>query len=213
MDYADRSCFIRTGYVVRIGLLGLACLVVASCSESVGPKGFAAPYFDEAWPGQWADVGRDCPVNAPAYDIPADARGSLPPGGFDGIWADLARRAPGGWGGVFLVDGVFTMYMLDPSQKQAALNFLRSEDFPIPIPNSVVVRQGRWDFAQMFDWARYLRSSVYHGVEGVWFADIQEARNRLEYGVVDEPTRRRVEEVLTALEVPCFLVALHGPGD
>lgn len=46
------------------------------------------------------------------------------------------------------------------------------------------------------------------GVEGTYLADIQEARNRLEYGVADDAARAEVEQVLTQLGVPCFLVAI-----
>lgn len=138
------------------------------------------------------------------------ARDSLPPAGGDlnADWADLARRAPGGWGGYFLDDGEPTMYMLDTSQVDAAVAVLRAEGLPIDSP--VVARQGRWDFAQLYDWYRYLNRFIW-AVDGVSSSDIQEARNRLEYGVIDDATWARVEHVLGDLDVdvPCFLVALE----
>ncbi|MQA90186.1 MAG: hypothetical protein GEU90_08120 [Gemmatimonas sp.] len=73
---------------------------------------------------------------------------------------------------------------------------------------SVAVKQGRWDFAQLYDWYRYLNQHLWP-VEGLSFSDIQEARNRLEYGAIDEPTRVEVENILADLDVPCFLVAIE----
>ena len=181
----------------------LALQLLGACSSSLGPD-------DDASGAQWAYLGRDCANDAPATLLPEAARDSLPPPGRNS-WADLARRAPGGWGGYFLDDGVPTMYMLDTSQVEAAAAFLRAEG--LPIASSVVARQGRWDFAQLTDWYRYLNRFIW-AVDGWSFSDIQEARNRLEYGVIDEVTWARVEQVLADLEfdVPCFLVALKVSG-
>jgi hypothetical protein len=155
----------------------------------------------------WADLGRECAPDAPVWTVSAAALDSTPVLFRDTnfAWADIARRAPGGWGGYFVDRGMGTAYFVDPSQREAANAFFRSEG--IHIPSAQVAKQGRWDFAQMYDWYRYLRRHVW--VPGTSFSDIQEARNRLEYGAIDEPTRVRMEEVLAALEIPCFLVAIE----
>jgi hypothetical protein len=182
--------------------------ILAACSAPAGPE---TPGDGQASQARWADLGRDCPANTAAPSLSAAARDSLPSPGWDlnAQWAAIALRAPGGWGGYFIDDGVPTIYLLDPSQAQSAAAFLRTEG--IPVPSSVAARQGRWGFAQLFDWYRYLNRYIWT-VEGVSSSDIQEARNRLEYGVIDEPTRVRVEQVLSVLDIPCFLVALEIRG-
>jgi len=72
----------------------------------------------------------------------------------------------------------------------------------------VRVKKGRWDFAQLHAWYRYLAPHIWGG-DGLSFSDIQEARNRLEYGVIDEASRRRLEQTVAALGVPCFLIAIE----
>jgi hypothetical protein len=111
-----------------------------------------------------------------------------------------------GWGGFFLENGVPTIYLIDAALKEAAIAVLATEGFPLS--SSARVKQGRWDFAQLYDWYRYLALHI-SAVDGMSFSDIQEARNRIEYGVIDEPTRVRLEKTLAALEVPCFLVAIE----
>jgi hypothetical protein len=159
----------------------------------------------------WADVGRACPIEAPAPSLSDAARDSIPFSRFlpEEDWAGVARRTPGGWGGIFLVDGQPTIYLKDPSQREVAVASLATQSSWFPL-DSVVVRQGRWDFAQLNDWYRYLSPQL--SAVAVTFTDIQEARNRIEYGVVDEAARAQLEEILTDLDVPCFLVAIEIRG-
>lgn len=121
-------------------------------------------------------------------------------------WAAIARRTRGGWGGYFIDDGTPTLYLLEPSKLEEAAEALRAEG--IPVASTVVVKQGRWDFTELYDWYRYLNPHLW-AVEGVVSSDIQESRNRLEYGVIDEPTRVKMEKILAGLDVPCFLVAIE----
>lgn len=116
--------------------------------------------------------------------------------------------APYSWrlSGYFIDDGTPTLYLLEPSKLEEAAEALRAEG--IPVPSTVVVKQGRWDFAQLYEWYRHLNPHLW-AVEGVVSSDIQESRNRLEYGVIDEPTRVKMEKILAGLDVPCFLVAIE----
>lgn len=184
-------------------LLPLAIILFA-CSDG-DPTG---PEAADVSRPRWAKLGRSCASDAPAPSLPESARGSLPPPGMDlnAEWAAIARRTPGGLGGYFIEDGRPTLYLLDPSKVEDAAKALRAEG--IPLPRSVAVKQGRWDFAQLYDWYRYLNRHLW-AVEGVSFSDIQEARNRLEYGAIDEPTRVKMENILADLDVPCFLVAIE----
>jgi hypothetical protein len=111
---------------------------------------------------------------------------------------------PGGWGGFFLENGVPTIYLVVPARKDAAVAVLRTEG--LPVTSSTRVKQGRWDFAQLYDWYRYLLPHI--RVEGLSTGDIQESRNRLEFGVIDEAARARLERTLAGLGVPCFLIAI-----
>jgi hypothetical protein len=98
---------------------------------------------------------------------------------------------------------------VDPARREEAIEALRSEG--IPASTSTVVKQGRWDFAQLYDWYRFLAAGAL-ALEGVTFTDIQESRNRLEIGAVDEEARGRLEQMLSALDLPCFLVATEIRG-
>jgi hypothetical protein len=185
------------GRVVRAGVIA-ALVALAACSLFTGPE------VDDL---RWADLGIACSADAPAIPLSAVRRDSLPPAedNLNGQWADLALHAPGGWGGYFIGGAGPTIYLVDTTQLLAAAAFLRSEG--LDIPSSVVARQGRWDFAQLYDWFRYLRPFLF-ALEGTSVADINEATNRLEYGVVDEATRTSMEGVLIGLGVPCYLVAI-----
>lgn len=180
--------------------------LIAACSDMLEPGPEA--HGEETL--RWADLGRSCPADAPATLISPAARALLPEpnieGHYDATMAALALLVPGGWGGFFYEDGVPTMYMVDSSRTDEAAELLRTEG--VPIPPSVISRQGRWDFAQMYDWYRHLNDST-QVVEGVSSSDIQEARNRIEYGVVDEDVRGQLEAVLGELEIPCYLVAIE----
>jgi len=186
-----------------IGILGIA--IAQGCS---GPTG---PGTDQQPEPRWASLGRACSADAPAPSLSVAARDSLPPApsaewDLNARWAALAADVPGGWGGFFLEKGAPTIYLVDPAEKDAAVPVLAAAGFPVT--SSVRVKKGRWDFAQLYDWYRYLAPHIWGG-DGLSFSDIQEARNRLEYGVIDEASRRRLEQTLAALDVPCFLIAIE----
>lgn len=185
-----------------VAIVGLA--IAAGCGAPSAPT-----TLPESEP-RWASLGRACTADAPAASLSADARESVAPRSpewdVNARWAALAGRVPGGWGGFFLEDGVPTIYLVDPALKETAIAVLAAEGFPLG--STTRVKQGRWDFAQLYDWYRYLapHTSV---ADGMSFSDIQEARNRIEYGVIDEGARTRLEEILARLDLPCFLVAIQ----
>lgn len=185
-----------------IAVLGIA--VAAGCGTP------SAPSTDPASEPRWAALGKACADDAPAPSLSAEAREALAPrsqeGDVNARWAALASRVPGGWGGFFLEDGVPTIYLTNPALKESAIAVLATEGFPLS--SSAHVKLGRWDFAQLYDWYRYLAPHT-SAVDGLSFSDIQEARNRIEYGVVDEAARVRLEQTLAALDLPCFLVAIE----
>jgi hypothetical protein len=127
----------------------------------------------------------------------------------DGRWARIARVVPGGWGGgLFLADGVPTMYLTDPSRRSevvAALN-QRGVDGRTLGPD-VHVRKGRWSFAQLYDWYRYLNQRI--GNVSISGTDIDQAHNRLLFAVTSESAKLVLEARLSTLAIPCYLVAVE----
>jgi hypothetical protein len=186
------------------GILGIA--IVCGCSNTTEPR------TDAPSGPRWASLGRVCDVNDPAQSLSAAARDSLPPdlspeSSPNVRWAELARRVPGGWGGFFAEDGVPTIFLVDTTLREEALAVLATEPF-LPVTPDTRVKQGRWDFAQLYEWYRYLGPHIWP-LEGWRSSDVDEAHNRLLYGVADEAARARAEQRLAALGVPCFLVAIQ----
>jgi len=126
----------------------------------------------------------------------------------DDQWADLAREVPGGWSGVFLVSGRPTVYLVRPEQREEALAALYIAGVGLPLFDirSAEVRQGRWDFAQLYDWYRYINVRI-GTVNGLYFTDIDEERNRLVYGV-DSTAKGELDAFVATLNLPCDLVVI-----
>jgi len=140
-----------------------------------------------------------------------DASLRLPPptsATVDDQWADLAREVPGGWGGVLLVSGRPTVYLVHTERREAALAALYAAGVGLPLFDirTADVRQGRWDFAQLYDWYRYINVRV-GTVNGVYSTDIDEERNRLVYEV-DSTAKAEVEALVATLNLPCDLVVI-----
>jgi len=127
----------------------------------------------------------------------------------DDQWAALARQVPGGWGG-FLLDsaGRPTVYLVHPDRRQEALAALYADGVGLPLYDirTSQVWQGRWDFAQLYDWYRYINVRAWT-VAGLYWTDIDEARNRLAYGV-DTTAKADFESLLATLDLPCDLVTV-----
>ena len=126
----------------------------------------------------------------------------------DDEWADVARQVPGGWGGFTTKNGHPAMYLVDTTKFSEAVAALRETDlFGHQDYSGYSVRRGLWDFAQLYDWKRYI---VLHGVwpDGIMSATINEGANRLVYGVHPEKAHG-VEEFFTSLHLPCDLVVLE----
>jgi len=168
---------------------------------------------------RWARLGSSCPADAPAVELPAALRDSL--GGpvpesratIDDRWAEAARELPGGFAGKML-EGGLVVFLVDTTQRDAALAALAARGgLEGRDPKRVRVRKVRWNFAQLYDWYRYLGPHVWSD-SAVVTSDIDEAENRITYGVMGESGRRRLERRLAALRprLPCFLVAVEVVG-
>lgn len=130
----------------------------------------------------------------------------------DDQWAAIARQVPGGWGGVWLVDAQPTIFLVHPDRRDEAVAALYA--FGVGQPGfdvrSAAVLQGRWDFAQLYDWYRYINQQAWT-VSGLHVTDIDEVQNRLYYGV-DSGAVRQFESFLQALDLPCDLVTVEATG-
>jgi hypothetical protein len=170
--------------------------------------------------GSWANVGKVCTKNSPIAEIPSSARDSLGdpfgnPGKHNDPWekrAEISRRIPGGWGGVTRKENGFGTRLLfvDTTQRVRALEALAAAGSPFS-PDTPV-KQGRWTYAQIYDWFRYIHTHLRHVAVTMWTLD--EANNRILYGVENEAAAREFDRQLATMNTPCFLVArdLMGPA-
>ena len=158
-----------------------------------------------------ADIGKTCTAESPAFALTGARLDSVPNarrGGSDGLWYDAARELPGGIGGIFLDHGNYYVWLVDTTKKAEAFAGLAAKGFGGLFPfDKAVALKARWDFAQLSEWFAYVVPRALEG-ENVRSLDIQEAHNRLEFGVADENARRAVEAKLKGLDIPCNLVAL-----
>ena len=170
-----------------------AALVVTACSDS--------PNCDPSAPG---------PSLNPRLVVP----GPIPPVTIDDQWAAIARTVPGGWGGMFLVSGTPTIYLVDPSKRSEAVAALYAAGVGRPsydVRQAQVLR-GRWDFGQLYDWYNYINSVAFARVPGLASTDIDEKQNRLVYGMVDDNSKSQLQALFQSLGVPCELAVVNVTG-
>lgn len=176
----------------------LAALSV-SCSPATGPTATDVS-------GRAARV-RDC--NGPALSLSAALAAELPPPGrivtHDDDLAQLSRRAPGGFAGVLLDDGKPVILLVDTTAAAAAKAGVASYYSEFDVAGAEV-REARWTFAQLYDWYRYVNQTIFQDAHGLTSTDIDDASNRIRYGVIDDAARTRILEVLAGLALPCDLV-------
>jgi hypothetical protein len=202
----------RTSIFVTSAALVLVTAI--ACADATSPIPFALPVPAGANDAEWADIGRTCGITSPAWLLSGERADSLPAVGafpnLDGKLAAAARVVPGGFGGLWVQDNVLTFYLVDTTEHAAAASALSSSGLTAGEWNWSVtnVLPGRWDFAQLYDWYRYLDQHVWT-VPGMALSDIDEAKNRIHYGVADAQSRAALEALLKKLDVPCYLVAIQ----
>lgn len=187
-------------------------LVLASTLAGCGGELTAPENADWIWEHPY--LGAPCDLGSPGPDLSPLRHDSLPGPGphatIDDRHAEIARQVPGGWGGSFVRDGRMHIYLVHPELASEALPKLSALGAPGGLHPAIL--QGRWDFAQLHDWYRYLQLRGIW-IEGVYRSDIQEAANRIEYGVTPAALPEFADR-LTALGVPCGLVRAHvGEND
>ena len=186
-------------FLIGIGFVGLG----ACSNEPTSPEPFVDPTL------RWAELSKACTSDDVAVSLSDDRKASTPPRtaflNEDDKSADVARAIPGGWGGpAFFRNGVYYMYLVEPNQRDAAVAALISRGIAV---SGTQFLKGRWDFGQLYDWYRYLGPNALQSV--LWSSShIDEAENRLEYTVINETERSKLESFLSSLDVPCYLVAI-----
>lgn len=192
--------------------------LAAGCSQLFAPDARDLSVPEESEP-TWVALSKPCPADAPAYGVPAGLLATPPsdrPQSPDDRWAALARRVPGGLGGIFYEDGQLVMVLVDPAQREQAIAALEQLLDPMrdarlldELPTTRV-KQGRWDFGQLHDWYAFLHQAPLPA--GQTFSEITVRQNRITFGVKDEETRQKATQVLDGLDIPCYLVALQIRG-
>jgi hypothetical protein len=135
---------------------------------------------------------------------------------------------PGGFGGLFIDYDLATeprterpletrpvvVFLVDTTQRDAALRALESSSRPGRLPLNVVgarTRPARWSFAELYDWYELILTSL-GGREGITTTDIDEKENRIVFGVENASAREQLERQLARLQLPCFLVGIRIVG-
>lgn len=100
------------------------------------------------------------------------------------------------------------VFLTDTTKKAEALAALAAKNLFGGNLGNARVRAARWNFTQLAEWFRYFQISVEFS-PGMTSADIDEAKNRITYGVRDSSARASVEALLSKLDVPCYLVGVE----
>jgi hypothetical protein len=129
----------------------------------------------------------------------------------DDEWARLAKTTPGGFAGVFYDAGKPVIMLTDPTQalaaKEAVAQSLASMFLNFDL-HKAEVRQARWDFAKLVDWFNYVSPTVWR-TPGSTMGDKDEVLNRVNFGMADSAGIPRLMDALSALALPCDLIAIQ----
>lgn len=154
---------------------------------------------------------QSCDSDLPGPSLSGDKLDLLPaePTGFltgDDKQAQIAREVPGGWGGMFFAEGRPTIYLVNPDARDAAVAVLQ-EKIPSFSFATADIWQARWDFAQLYDWYRYIGATIGRP-DGVLTSDIDEKQNRLVYGIRADALDS-VRVLFELADLPCELVVFE----
>src|SRR5207247_9490692 len=98
------------------------------------------------------------------------------------------------------VDGRLAVYLLDTSQVSAARSAIETVFGPSLTAGGVRAVQGQYTVSQLKAWTERA-SAVVLDVPGVTMVDLNEAKNRVTIGVVDESRTQNGKDVLSALRI------------
>jgi hypothetical protein len=161
----------------------LACtIVVGACTETGRPTGLPE--------------GASLSVGAVAADPAPDQMA-------------VAAAVPG-FGGYFIdPDGSPTVYLTNvlarPAAEAALAGFLADRGWTA---SDLRVRQGAYGYAQLDAWYRQARPGAF-GVSGIILGDVDEARNRIRFGVASGAAAAAVQAVVAAAGIPASAVTIE----
>jgi hypothetical protein len=112
-------------------------------------------------------------------------------------------QAVTGFGGYFLDEtGAPTVYLTDPGRRaeaeQALTAFLADREFTAA---DLRVRPAAYEYAQLDAWYRQARPDAFR-VAGMILGDVDEARNRIRFGVANAAAATAVQSVIAQLSIP-----------
>jgi hypothetical protein len=140
-------------------------------------------------------VAPDVPTDPQGANVPAHAQGSPPDR------ATLARAVPA-FGGIFIEDGVPTIYLTDddarPGAERALSAWLAQEGYS---PAQLRVLQGRFAYSDLQAWFEAASREVFAD-GGVVLADLHEGTNSVLIGVEDQGAAARVRATALRAGVP-----------
>ena len=125
--------------------------------------------------------------------------------------AKIARAHEGGFGGYFFEGGVAYVYMLDPTQVEAAESaFREAHEGGRRLVNRVVPIQGQYAFSDLVRWFGLLDNAV--AEEGIWIrtSAVMEIQNRVVLGMDDISQADQVRQLMEDLDIPPRAVVLHA---
>ena len=202
---------------------GRAILIVTAVSgcghHHVNPP--AAPYIDRA---VWVQPTSGCNDSSAKRLPPFRVSDTITRSGADKDLQErtawLARRVPGGlaFGRVFDDSHHPIIRLTDPTRKLAALATLDSLDprrgrSRLANADSIRAVRVRWDFAELYDWMKYLQSSF--GEAGripINGSGIDTQNDRIEFDVETRESLPVLVNWLLKKGVPCGLVAIRVTG-
>lgn len=193
-----------------VGLSGFVVAFAVSACASGDPDGILGPLGLETDSPKFS-----CIANSRTMRLPADLRATLPAYGFrtpDDAFVAVANSAPGGFAGIFYEDDHFVLTFVDPATAErsraeiAAILASHRIGGPGFDAQTAEIRGARWTFAELDEWYRYIGPKVFTTESGVSSSDIDERANTIAFGVIDEPSRARLEANLASLNVSCNLV-------
>lgn len=119
-------------------------------------------------------------------------------------------QAVAGFGGYFLdADGAPTVYLTDASRRadaeQALAGFLADRGFTA---SDLRVRQGAYPYTQLEGWYRAARPHAF-GIAGIILGDVDEAANRIRFGVANASAAAAVQIAIGQLGIPSNAVIVQ----
>jgi hypothetical protein len=98
------------------------------------------------------------------------------------------------------------MYFVDTTRTEELFATLRKRG--ILVPDNLALLQGRWDYAQLDEWSRYLGLTAMDKgmIRGNWAIDVP--LNRIDFTTMTEEDRAKLDSTFSSLDIPCFLATI-----